>query len=255
MALLLLELGNSDGSAGNNPTNPGGSGPGGTSGSGGDGSPISVMPNYPARSIIFIKGLGSPDSELFKQMNYEAQQNIIDYLEENEYAPAVKLKIKAALLAIDLGNLVDLGANLQIAIINYMIEKEFSQDIIPFCAEVINSVTSGGETDIPYQIILDPTFVNNPCLYGVYTQLGKAPAFQNYLHNFDGDFSVANLKIEAISSLPATVNAQTTPPENYLIKLQFNLNNLNRPGLSIARTFIHELIHAEIFRKLLSVCG
>ncbi|MFK7748164.1 MAG: hypothetical protein AB8B65_07230 [Kordia sp.] len=48
-------------------------------------------------------------------------------------------------------------------------------------------------------------------------------------------------------------NAETTPPINYLIKIEFNANNLDRPKLSIARTFIHEVIHAEIFRKLLSV--
>jgi hypothetical protein len=57
----------------------------------------------------------------------------------------------------------------------------------------------------------------------------------------------------ASSSLPSTINAQTTSPANYLITITFNENNLNRPALSIARTFIHELIHAEIYRKFTQV--
>ncbi len=52
---------------------------------------------------------------------------------------------------------------------------------------------------------------------------------------------------------PDGINAETSAPDNYLITITFNTNNLDRPALSIARTFIHEMIHAEIFRKLLSV--
>lgn len=103
-----------------------------------------------------------------------------------------------------------------------------------------------------YKIIIDNTLKNNHCLNSVYTQLGKAPTFQNYLKNFDGNFSVANLKLESSITLPNNINAETSPPSNYTITITFNANNLNRPGLSIARTFVHEMIHAEIFRKLLS---
>lgn len=74
------------------------------------------------------------------------------------------------------------------------------------------------------------------------------------MQNFDGSFSVANLKFKA-SSLANTINAETSSPSNYLISITFNTNNLNRSRLEIARTFIHELIHAEIFRKLMSCAG
>lgn len=47
--------------------------------------------------------------------------------------------------------------------------------------------------------------------------------------------------------------AVTDEPDNYLIKITFNPNNLSRPKLDIARTMIHEIIHAEMYRKLLSV--
>ncbi len=111
------------------------------------------------------------------------------------------------------------------------------------------------DVDLLYQLIVDQSLKNNPCLNSVYTQLGKAPKFQNYIQNFDGNFSVANLKLTASDQLPNNINAETSAPDNYLVTISFNTNNLNRPALSIARTFIHELILAEIFRKLLSVSG
>ena len=83
--------------------------------------------------------------------------------------------------------------------------------------------------------------------------MSKVSAFANYLNNFDGDMSVANLKLTSSTTLPSDTNAETSVPENYLITITFNENNLDRPSLSVARTFIHEIIHAEIFRKLLSV--
>lgn len=122
-----------------------------------------------------------------------------------------------------------------------------------FAEQTILTFQNGGEVDIAEQIIEDATFLNNDCLRNMYIQAGGAEIFATYLNNFDGDMSVANLKLAANPNLQDNVNAQTSPPENYLITLEFNPNNLDRPTLSIARTFIHELIHAEIFRKLLSI--
>ncbi len=109
--------------------------------------------------------------------------------------------------------------------------------------------------EVPIIVITDASFSNNPCLASVFAKLGGSATFQKYLRNFDGSFSVANLKLSASSTLGNNVNAETTSPINYLININFNENNLNRPALSIARTFIHEMIHAEIYRKLLSVAG
>lgn len=115
----------------------------------------------------------------------------------------------------------------------------------------------GGDDEIgillPIQILLDQTFTNNDCLKGVYDELGGSPTFQQYLNNFDGDFSVAHLKLSAgvIFGMPYGY-AYTYPPlENNIIEIKVNTNKLNRPNLDVARTLIHEMIHAEIFRKLL----
>ncbi|OOG63825.1 hypothetical protein [Flavobacterium sp. A45] len=122
-----------------------------------------------------------------------------------------------------------------------------------FVKQAIESMKMGAEVDFSYRVITDSSFKNNPCLYGVYTQLGKASTFQSYLKKFDGSFSVANLKYSVgVNPNHPKANAVTYEPKHYLIETRFNPNNLRRPSLDIARTFIHEIIHAEIYRKLLS---
>ena len=51
--------------------------------------------------------------------------------------------------------------------------------------------------------------------------------------------------------------AFTSPPQNYWIKITFNKNKdwTNIPKVVIAETFMHEIIHAEIYRKLLSLAS
>lgn len=77
--------------------------------------------------------------------------------------------------------------------------------------------------------------------------------FKSMIQKFDGEFPVSHLKFEESTSLSSNTNAETSPPSNYLITITLNSNNYNRPNLSIARTIIHETIHAEMFRKILSI--
>ncbi|QOG01894.1 hypothetical protein [Flavobacterium sp. MDT1-60] len=116
--------------------------------------------------------------------------------------------------------------------------------------------SSGSATTIPNLVIQDPSFSKNPCLSGLFAKLGGSSIFQSYLKKFDNDFSIADLKLAATSNLPVDVNAKTDPPINYLITITFNENTLNnKPALEIARTFIHEMIHAEMFKKLLYIAS
>ncbi|WP_445720447.1 hypothetical protein [Flavobacterium sp.] len=139
-------------------------------------------------------------------------------------------------------------------LIQYQIDNNWSDESEQFAEAALQTLCNGGGVDFTLQIILDPSFKNNPCLKGVYdTMIQNSPTANNYLNNFDSSMSVANLMFASSNTLSAASNAVTSPPQNYLISITFNSNNLNRPQLSIARTFIHELIHAEIFRKLLSI--
>ena len=110
------------------------------------------------------------------------------------------------------------------------------------------------EENVEDQIVIDTTFVNNPCLIAIYEQMGGAATFKDHLKDFDGDFSIADLNftVGVHPDFPSA-SAVTNPPDNYMIEIMFNPNQLDRPILDVARTMIHELIHVEIYRKLLSL--
>ncbi len=101
----------------------------------------------------------------------------------------------------------------------------------------------------------DPSFVGTKaeCVYDKLNNLSGG--FKAAIQKFDGKFPVSHLKFTTSSTLSSDINAVTIPPRNYITEIQINSNNLNRPNLSIARTIIHETIHAEIFRKLLSLAN
>jgi hypothetical protein len=139
-------------------------------------------------------------------------------------------------------------------IINYLIENDFTSAKRNTAKELINTAMNASDGSFVYKIIQDPSFQTNPCLQGVFTKLGGSTTFQKYVKAFDGDFSVANLKLSAgIDSNKPQASAITYEPINSLIEIKFNPNFLNYPPLNIARTFIHEMLHAEMYRKLLSL--
>jgi hypothetical protein len=116
------------------------------------------------------------------------------------------------------------------------------------------------------EITLDNSFVNNPCLKSVYDQMGKSNKFQEYLENFDSESSVANLRFTAddnFSTRPEFANyhnamAVTSAPLNSNeIRITFNTDTntsgdiTDKPDVFKAVAMIHEIIHAEMYRKML----
>ncbi|MFT6730275.1 MAG: hypothetical protein ACJA1H_001597 [Glaciecola sp.] len=88
----------------------------------------------------------------------------------------------------------------------------------------------------------------------VYNKLNSSSSvFADAIKKFDPEFPVSHLNFKSSSTLPKNVNAYTYPPSNFTVVIEINENNLARPNLSIARTLIHETIHAEMYRKILSI--
>src|SRR5690554_180770 len=112
------------------------------------------------------------------------------------------------------------------------------------------------DLESPDLIIPTRRFKNNTRLNAIYNKIKQAANIKQYLENFDSQFSVAHLILD---TKPFTnnndVNALTYEPEHYRIEIVFNENNLNRPWLDIARTMMHEVIHAEMYRILLSLAS
>ncbi|SHG74897.1 hypothetical protein SAMN05444483_1272 [Salegentibacter echinorum] len=147
---------------------------------------------------------------------------------------------------------------------NFIQEEQESEEAKAFGKEVIDAFMNGGEVDFLYKVIVDDSFKENECLNDVYTEMGKAPTFDNYLKNFDLEMSVANLKFGAKNNFGTVYEdytnamAITNPPlTSNMINIDFNTdpstsgNILNKPDVFKAVSLIHEVLHAEMYRKML----
>lgn len=97
-------------------------------------------------------------------------------------------------------------------------------------------------------------FKNHAKINGIYNKVKTAANFKQYLQNFEPTFSVAHLLFDIGGVSNVSAIAQTQEPQSYWIKITFNQNwdYPNTPKVVIAYAFLHEMIHAEMFRKLLS---
>ena len=98
-------------------------------------------------------------------------------------------------------------------------------------------------------------FKKHAKLNSIYNKIKTAANFKQYLQNFEPTFSVAHLMFDIGPNQISNAIAETTEPQNYWIKITFNQDKdfANMPKVLIAYTFMHEMIHAEMLRKLLSI--
>lgn len=94
-------------------------------------------------------------------------------------------------------------------------------------------------------------FKANNCVSSVWNKMKSTNAVIDILDKFENS-SWVDLCIDA--SLSTSANAQTAV-DGSNVNINFNTSKLGRSQLSIARTFLHELVHAELFRKVKSVGG
>jgi hypothetical protein len=77
--------------------------------------------------------------------------------------------------------------------------------------------------------------------------------FKNAIQKFDGEFPVSHLKLTINNNLPSGNYGVTNPPDNFITIIELSNTQLaNISDLGSAISIAHEIIHAEIFRKLLS---
>ena len=121
--------------------------------------------------------------------------------------------------------------------------------------------TDDGEVDFDEQIINNLTG-KAKCVYEKLKAMSTD--FKNMIQKFDGEFPVSHLKFEMRDL--GTRRAQTDAPDgaggnnspDYVITIALNSNSNEhgvsyRPNLMNVKTIAHEVIHAEMYRKLLSV--
>ena len=99
------------------------------------------------------------------------------------------------------------------------------------------------------------------CVYG---KMGDNSILKNTLEKFKGENVPVHLIFEQESNLTIMdkngndilVNAYTQYGDSYNITIRLNTEQANnRPSLAVARTILHEAIHAEIYRKIKTTSG
>ena len=138
----------------------------------------------------------------------------------------------------------------------FLDQEGLNDDTEAFAEEATKakSEDSRNEVDFKKKIIKTKPFLNEPCLAGILDELDYSSIAQGYLDNFTGENPVSQLKFDARPFVEhPTRNAQTSSPVNGVINITFNTDNLDRPRAEIARTFVHEIIHAELYRRLLEL--
>ncbi|AQX06128.1 hypothetical protein ATB99_16400 [Elizabethkingia meningoseptica] len=99
---------------------------------------------------------------------------------------------------------------------------------------------------------------DNKCANAVYQTLkSRAGLFYNLLGNFKGESSVLNLSfnVKYIPSEPGTLitgQTYTEQIQNGYVRIDINTEALGSTALGIAKTFIHEMIHAKMFYDLVN---
>ncbi|WP_264531457.1 hypothetical protein [Flavobacterium sp. N502540] len=110
----------------------------------------------------------------------------------------------------------------------------------------------GGGISAPTPVqIIDALTGKAKCIF---EKLKKSSSgFENAIKKFDGEFTVSHLKLTVNDALPADVYGQTQLPINFVTEIQISNSGLgNLSDLGSATVFAHEIIHAEIYRKMLA---
>jgi hypothetical protein len=147
-------------------------------------------------------------------------------------------------------------------LIQHLLINSSSQEAKDFAVEVVRTWMAGGEVDFEEQIL---NHLSGKAL-NVYNQLKSSSiGFTNAIKKFEPDFPVAHLRFDMAdigTSRGRTIAPNSNPGSpnspNFVITIRLNNNDTDngvnkRPNLLVAKTIAHEVIHAEMFRKMLSV--
>ena len=126
---------------------------------------------------------------------------------------------------------------------------------------IIDAFMEGSAIDFENKIILDPSFKNNQKAFCVYDKMKSNNGFKTFTAPFNIENPVAFIKLKAGQVLDND-RAMTSPPdENNIIVITINNNPTHpnginsQPNLFLCQTIIHEVIHAEFFRRIIEALG
>ena len=100
--------------------------------------------------------------------------------------------------------------------------------------------------------IIDELTGKAKCVYDILKN--TSGGFKKMIKKFDGEFPVSHLKFTMTNDLSDDINAVISNSGQYIIEIKINANTIEKRTLiGLSRTFAHEMIHAELYRKIRSV--
>ena len=142
-----------------------------------------------------------------------------------------------------------------------IVNSNCSSDGESMANELIRELKRGSKIDFENKIIIDSTFANNQKAMCVYNKLKNNNAFNEALTPFNMQNPHAFVKLTA-GTIDNNFKAVTDPPDsNSIIVITVNSdpvhpNGINqRPNMLLAQTIIHEMLHAELFRRIKVAIG
>lgn len=261
--------GNIDPFSGNNIQTPTGDGGGGSSN---DNSGIVTAPNtipYTSQLKNFESGTLNATERTYYNRDSNTKNTIDRFLIERNFSNIAKTDAKTALdfsskykLIFEQFNWVfnnSASEDLQ-ELKSFLVEMtETTTKIESIVKAVIDSeIKTNNKAEIDYDdIIINELEGKALCVYN--KLMASSTGFKNAIKNFDGEFPVSHLKFN-LKDLDDDTRGETSPPNKFIIEITLN-NDISdsgvnyRPNLLTAKTIIHEVIHAEMFRKLLSLAN
>ncbi len=119
-----------------------------------------------------------------------------------------------------------------------------------FINAAIEAVVNDGEVDFEDKII-NELEGKAKCIYDKLKT--SSTGFKNAIKKFDRDFPVSHISFKINNKLRSGNYGVTNPPNGFNITVEFSNTQLATiSDLVGAVAFAHEIIHAEIFRKMLS---
>lgn len=152
-------------------------------------------------------------------------------------------------------------------ICSFLKESNYTSEAFAFAKEAVIAKEKGGEVNFKERLILTSSFINNPRLKCIYKNFYRGNnTISQYLKNFLKDGPKGYLKISAVDDFTlrftksngATATTVSPNGEN-IIEIAFNTdpkgtnNIMNTSTILVGFALIHEMVHAEIYRKLLEL--
>lgn len=147
------------------------------------------------------------------------------------------------------------------AIMEYISKSPNCGEASILAKEILKEQKRGSKVDFENKIIIDSSFVVNQKAMCVYNKMKGNTAFKTFTAPFDIEKPVAFVKLKA-GPVVDNERAQTNPPDsNNIIEITINNNPTHpnginaQPNLFLCQTIMHEIIHAELFRRIIEALG